>query len=81
MIKLHVQKISKKLLCQKWETKGNLIKDSEEIFVRSNKKGQINWDNTTLYFWDDLVKVKEKRLVVFTLPPYPDYLSDDKDYD
>lgn len=74
MRRLYVQKITKELLCEKWETKGTLIREGEELFVRSNKKGQINWDKTVLYFWDELIEIKEKRQVVFTLPPYPEYL-------
>lgn len=77
-MKLYVQKITKDDLCRNWQCKGTLIKDSEEIFVRSNKQGRINWDKTILYLWHDLTKIKDKRQVVFTLPPYPDYLSDDK---
>lgn len=76
MRKLFLQKIEKATLCKKWQTKGTLIGEHEELFVRSNKKGQINWNKTVLYFWDDVVKAKENRHVIFTLPPYPDYLLD-----
>lgn len=77
MRKLHVQKVTKELLCTNWGIKGTLIRDEEEIFVRSDKNGRIKWDTTIMYLWHDLVKAKEKREVVFTLPPYPDYLSAD----
>ena len=75
MRKLHVQKITKETLCDKWQIRGNLIKDGEELFVRSDKGGRINWDKTILYFWNDLEKIKNERKVVFTLPPYPEYLK------
>lgn len=75
MRKLYVQKVTKERLCKEWETKGTLLGD-QELFVRSNKNGQVNWDKTVLYFWDELLEVKEKRQVVFTLPPYPEYLYD-----
>lgn len=75
MRKIYLQKVSKELLCEKWESKGTLLGDSE-LFVRSNKKGEINWDKTVLYFWSDVVKVKDVRQVIYTIPPYPEYLFD-----
>ena len=65
---LNVQKIARKELLQKWGVKGKFI-SHEELFIRSDRKGNVNFDKAPVYTWSELKEIKKKRAVHFTVSP------------
>jgi len=74
---LNVQKIERSELLEKWGLKGTFI-PYVELFIRSDRKGNVNFDKAPVYTWPEIQIEQKRRPVHFTLPPYPDYMSDDR---
>lgn len=67
---LNVQKIIFEELLYKWGTCAYVaFRPGQELFIRSNAKGLINWDKAPVYTWSELQKVKKRRPVHFTVSP------------
>lgn len=76
---LYVQKITRDELIINWKIEKYSFVPSGELFMRSNKKGIINWAKAPLYTWDEITEEQKKRPVKFTLPP--DLYSREDNYD
>lgn len=67
---LNVQKITFKQLLDNWGTCAHVaFRPGQELFIRSNARGVINWDKAPVYTWSELQKVKKRRPVHFTVDP------------
>lgn len=66
---LNVQKISRHELLIKWKIGGKFLPHGE-LFIRSDRKGNVNFDKAPVYTWEELQSEKAKgSKVQFTLPP------------
>lgn len=72
---LNVQKISRDELLKEWKIKGKFLPYGE-LFIRSDKKGNINFDKAPVYTWEEIQKEQKKRAVHFTIPPNIHQLGD-----
>lgn len=65
---LSVQKVSREDLLHHWKIEGRFIPYGE-LFIRSDKKGKINWDKAPVYTWSEIEKEQKRRRVIFTTDP------------
>lgn len=70
---LSVQKTNNQELSKHWKMKVNF---SGELFIRSNKKGEVNWDKAPVYRWEEILEEQKRRRVIFTIPPNYHQLGD-----
>lgn len=67
---LNVQKISFDELLEKWGTCAYIgFRRGQELFIRSNAKGLINWDKAPVYTAKEIRSVRRKRRVCYTVHP------------
>jgi hypothetical protein len=67
---LNVQKITFKELLDNWGTCAYIgFRPGQEIFIRSNAKGLINWDKAPAYTWQEIQTEMKRRPVHFTVDP------------
>ena len=66
---LHLQKVSLSELSQNWGFTPVGIKPGSEIFIRSDRKGNINWDKAPVYTWKEVQEQQKIRPVHFTVNP------------
>jgi len=65
---LNVQKISRDELLKKWKIKGKFLPKGE-LFIRSDSKGNINFEKSPVYTWAEIVEEQKRRPVHFTVDP------------
>lgn len=67
---LNVQKITFKELLENWGDCAYIsFRNGQELFIRSNAKGVINWDKAPVYTAQEIRKVKRRRRVCYTVNP------------
>lgn len=67
---LNLQKITFKQLLDNWGTCAHVsFRPGQELFIRSNRKGIINWNIAPVYTWQEVKAAKKRRPVHFTVPP------------
>ena len=65
---LNVQKVERRELLKRWRITGKFL-PSGELFIRSNAKGEVNWDKAPVYSWVEIQAEQKKRPVHFTCDP------------
>ncbi len=66
---LNVQKITYSELKKHWGSCVDIsFRRSQELFIRSNAKGVVNYDKAPVYTWDEIEKEQKRRPVFFTVP-------------
>lgn len=67
---LNVQKITFEELLEKWGTCAHVsFRSGQELFIRSNAKGIVNWDKAPVYTWSEMLKEQKRRRVIYTVDP------------
>jgi hypothetical protein len=66
---LTVQKISYEELTKGWKKEPVIFRRDQELFIRCNKKGEINWDKAPVYTWPEIQEQQLKRPVHFSAGP------------
>lgn len=69
---LNVQKISRKELFRHWHDAGLVAMafgNQTAMYIRSDSKGNVNWDKAPIYTWNEILKEQTKRAVHFTVDP------------
>ncbi len=61
---LNVQKTSNKELSKKWNMDVFLM---GELFIRSDRNGNVNWDKASVYTWAEIQDEMRHRRVHFTV--------------
>ncbi len=64
---LNVQKIDRDELLIKWGIGGKFLPYGE-LFIRSDRKGNVNFDKAPVYTWKEIKEEQKKRPVHFTIP-------------
>lgn len=67
MKSLSVQKTSRVALLLRWGQCA-LILPPGELFIRSDRKGNVKWDSAPVYTPQEIEEEKKRRKVIFTLP-------------
>jgi len=67
MMMLSVQKVTRDEIIEHWGFGFGL--PNGELYIRSDRKGNVNWDKAPVYTWEEILKEREKRRVIFTVDP------------
>lgn len=66
---LNVQKVNRKTLLRIWKITGKFL-PSGELFIRSDKEGNVNYNKAPVYSWPEIQQEQKRRPVHFTVPPH-----------
>jgi len=61
---LNVKPITKKQLEERWEMKLPQSFSNRELFIRCNKKGEVNWEVAPVYTKDELEKRGDYNILI-----------------
>jgi hypothetical protein len=64
-----VMKTSYDELTEEWGKEPVIFNRTQELFIRCNNKGEVNWDKAPVYTWPEIVEQKKKREVRFSSGP------------
>lgn len=65
---LNVVKVLKDDVIINWSIKKYSLLPSGELFIRCNRKGDINWARAPLYSWNEIQREQARRRVCFLIP-------------
>lgn len=65
---LNLQKVDRQTLIKEWGDFAYVMPDGE-LFIRSDKNGNVNWNVAPVYTWQEILEVQKIRPVHFTCNP------------